>query len=440
PMSLQKARELRQDRAKVWDEAKKLRNEAEGRAFTSEEQEKWERLNGRLDELGTEIHDIEDREARFLEMEEEIGYTQERLDEGRGFGEERKSAEELVERERGAFRRWLRSLSYDADPMDRREAHKELRDVRKELRATGEQTVGTSGQGGVTVPTDFNARIIEQMQAFGGMRRSRATVIQTGHGRDIDYPTVDDTSNVATIVGEGSTFTSTHVPFGKVTLEATKYGVIVKISDEVLQDSAIDIEAVVRDQLARRFGRGTERHYAVRSSTESTGPHGLINASTGAVSIVAGTTTLGYDEWVALQHAVDPAYRAMGEYMFPDNVLEIARKTKDDNGLPIWNPGMASNEPDRILGKPYVVNQSLNDGGDGTDQDIEDSGTKPLWFGDFSHYWIRDALGMSLRVLQERYAPEGMVGILGFMRTDGRPAFATSTAARKPIRALVTTT
>lgn len=439
-MSLAKARELRQDRAEVWDKAKTLRNEAEGRAFTAEEQQTWERLNERLDDLGSQIHDIEERENRFREMEEEIGAKQERLNGQRGFGEKRKDAEELVERERKAFRGWLRSLSLDADPMQRREAHAELREVRKELRATGQQTIGSSGQGGVTLPTDFRAQVIEQMQAFGGMRRSRATVLQTGHGRNIDIPTVDDTANVAGIVGEGSTFTSTHVPFSKVTLEAAKYGVIVKLSDEVLQDSAIDIEAVVRDQLAKRFGRGTERDYAVRSSTESSGPHGIINASTGATSIVAGTTTLTYDTWVALQHSVDPAYRAMGEYMFSDQVLELARKTKDSNGNPIWNPGMASNEPDRILGKPYVLNQSLNDGGAGNDQDITTAGTKPVWFGDFSHYWIRDALGMNLRVLSERYAPEGMVGILGFMRTDGRPAFATSTAARKPIRALVTTT
>lgn len=443
-MSMHKAQEKRRERARLWEEAKEIHERYDGDTLPDDQQEKWDRLTSKIDELKKDIDSIEAREDTAKELEEELRRQTKQLNETKEFGKQPKSAEELNEQHREAFTQYLRSYG-ERDPDAVARSQRNLREVEQELRATGTQSVGTAGEGGTWVPTDFRASAIEQMKAFGGMRRSRATVITTDNGRDLDMPTFDDSGNVGQIVGEASTFKSTHVPVSKFTLEAVKYGTgPIKLSREILADSAVDIEGVVRNALATRVGRITERHYAVRSSTESTGPHGLINASTGNVTILKGSSNLTPEKLMDLVHSVDPAYRSMGEWMFADEVLSAIRQLRvgsSDNFL--WQPGLQAGEPDRLLSYPYIINQSLNDGVGSTanvDQSIANGNTKPIWFGDFGAYFIRDVLDLNLRVLTERYAPSDQIAILGFMRTDGRPGFATSTAALKPIQALLTTT
>ena len=41
--------------------------------------------------------------------------------------------------------------------------------------------------------------------------------------------------------------------------------------------------------------------------------------------------------------------------------------------------------------------------------------------GDFSHYWIADALSMQIQRLNELYAETNQVGFIGRLETDGAP-------------------
>ena len=85
------------------------------------------------------------------------------------------------------------------------------------------------------------------------------------------------------------------------------------------------------------------------------------------------------------------------------------RKLKDSNGQYLWQVGTTAMDPDTLLGKPVVIIQEMDDIA---------SANKPVVIADFSKYIIRDAGGMRMARLQERYADYDQVGYVGFMRTD----------------------
>jgi len=307
-----------------------------------------------------------------------------------------------------------------------------------EIRAA-QQSVGTSSAGGVLVASEWQRSVLTQMKAFGGMRRV-ARILQTGTGGTYYIPTSDDTGNVATIVAEATTGATTHVPFALVALEAAKYkSGPIKFSLEILQDSFIDLEAYVRERIAERFGRGTEAHFATRSSTEAAGPHGIINYSTGNVTVVGTTASpFTFDHLKSLFHKVDPAYRdrASVAWQFSDATLEAISKLKDSNGQYLWQPGLQGPNPNTLLGKPFVINQNI--------PSYVSGGTsaypKFLWFGDWSHYVIRDVMPLSLFRMNERYLNEGNLAVIGFGRFDGRATFATTDTTLFPIQCAIQTT
>ena len=426
-MSLNKATELRQERAKLYEGAKAIHAEAEaeGRAaLTSEEQTKWDGIMSGMDALEAQYKPIEDRENSLRQVREDLEEKQERMSAEREFGAKTVSAEDQEARHKSAMVDYIRRGLADMSP--------ENREFLAETRALASQVVGTDGRGGYTVPTEFDADVRTAMKAYGGIRQV-ATVLRTSHGRTINVPTSDDTGNLATLVAEATAITaSPHVPFGQISLEAPKYkSGPIKISRELLEDSGIDIEGYVRSAMAIRFGRATEAHFATRSSTETSGPHGIVNDSTGAVNVAASAITVA--KMLDLENAVDPAYRANASWMFNDATRVLIRKLREGaSGAFLWQPSVAAGDPDTLLGYPAVTNQELASFGT--------SANKPLFFGDFSHYTVRDSGPFVMRRLEERYAEEDVVALLAFARIDGRSTFGSTVPAQKPYRCIVVST
>jgi HK97 family phage major capsid protein len=377
-----------------------------------------------MDRLEEQYRAIEDRAAQLDAVRAALDEKQERLTDSREFGAKEVSAEQRDELHRAAMVDYIRNGVAEMKP--------EHRELLNETRALATQLVGTDGKGGYTVPTELDASVRTAMKAYGGMREV-ATILTTSHGRDITVPASDDTGNVASLIAEATAITaSTHVPFTSITLEAPKYkSGPIKIARELLEDTAIDIEAYIRNAMAIRFGRGTEAHFATRSSTESSGPHGITNDSTGAVNVAASSVTVG--KLIDLETKVDPAYRMNARWMFNDATRVLIRKLREgSSGAFLWQPSVAMGDPDTLLGYPVTVNQNLASFGT--------SSNKPVFFGDFSHYTIRDSGPFVMRRLEERYAEEDVVALLAFARIDGRATFGSTAPAQKPFRCIIVST
>lgn len=271
-------------------------------------------------------------------------------------------------------------------------------------------------QGGYTVPTEVSKSVIEALKAYGGMRNV-ATVIATAGGNPIQFPTTDGTSEEGEIVAENQSASDQDITFGIKTISAYKYSSkVVTVPWELLQDSAVDVEQIVRSRIEMRLGRVTNKHYTVGTGTNQ--PQGILTASTlGKAGATSATPVITYDDLIDLEHSVDPAYRDPARWMFHDQMLAIVRKVKDSTGRPIFVPGYEANAminggaPAQLLGRPIQINQHMP---------TPAAAAKSILFGDFSKYTIRDVMSVTLfRFTDSAYTKKGQVGFLAWMRTDG---------------------
>ena len=279
----------------------------------------------------------------------------------------------------------------------------------------------TGSEGGFTVQTDVATSVLDALKAFGGMR-DVSTVMRTEKGNAMSFPTSDGTAEVGEIIAENVTATSADVVFGTKSLPVYKYSSkIVAVPFELLQDSSVDVEAFVQGRMVTRLGRITNTHFTVGTGTAQ--PNGVITAAGTGVTAANATSQVSaiiYDSIINLIHSVDPAYRALGncKFMMNDASVKVIRQIKDAQSRPIFIPGYdatqggaAYSAPDTLCGYPIVINQ---------DMAVMAAAAKSIAFGDFSYYYIRDAMDISMfRFTDSAYTKLGQVGFLGWMRSGG---------------------
>lgn len=271
----------------------------------------------------------------------------------------------------------------------------------------------TDGAGGYTIPTGFMAELIKSLKAWGPMLDPGITrELVTASGNQIELPTMNDTSNVGVRLAENTAATSEgDLVFGQKVLDAYKYssGPIL-VSNELLQDSALPFEQIVRDAMGERIARKV--NLDLTTGDGSGDPNGIVTASTmGKTAAAAAAVT--FDELIDLVHSIDPAYRqsASCQFMFNDGTFAVLRKIKDGDGNYLWQPADGrSGAPATILGYGFSINQAM--------ANIA-AAAKPVLFGDFSKYIVRRVREFAVRRLDERYAEFDQVGFIGFARYDG---------------------
>ncbi len=268
-----------------------------------------------------------------------------------------------------------------------------------------------ANNGQALTTTEFVGRLMEAMKKFGGMR-SVATVMSTLTGNTIEYPTTDATTEEGEIVGENSSASSQDTDFGTANIGAFKYSSkSIAVPWELIQDSGVDLESHILKILAMRLARIQNKHFTV--GTGSGQPEGIVPAAS-VGETASSATGITFDELKNLIHSVDPAYRESGNcrFMFNDLTLRDLSQLKDGQNRPLWLPGVDVGAPDSIYGYNYTINQQMASFG---------VNAKPVAFGDFSHYTIRDVMNvMMFRMTDSKYTEKGQVGFIGFQRSDGK--------------------
>jgi HK97 family phage major capsid protein len=386
------------------------RAERDGRDLTAEERSSWDAAEKDLTEA-TQDKERAERQA-VLESEARNVPNAPRVapehmpQENREVapGEQEKRLEDAF---RGFMKRGLDKLP---------EEQRAMVAARYEERAEG---VATGSAGGYLVPQGFWDNLVIAMKSYGGLLNEVGT-ITTATGNPLPWPGSDDTANVGAILGENTQVTQQDIAFTTQTLNAWTYtSKEVLVSLQLMQDAAFNVDEFVIGRLGERIHRIQAQH--IVSGTGTGQPQGIVTGTTNTLVQAAGATTTlgtgttGYDTLVTLVHQVDPAYRQLADTKFVahDSFIAAARKVKDAQGRPLWQPDyLGGGDRDVILGYPVVIDQSLAAMGA--------SSTSAL-FGNFKRGYIwRNVLGLQMLRLTERYADFLQVGFLGFMRGDGR--------------------
>ena len=389
-MSIQTLREQRGAIAKTLQD---LVNKAEWDEAT--DQPIYDKAMEDIDAIDAQIKRIEDANARMAEdaLTDDVAEAASRL--GRNTGEDGLSI----------YAKWLRGG-------DNALSAEDWATVRNTM------STGTNSEGGFTVDSQVAMMVLDAMKAYGGMR-GVATMIQTSGVGAMSFPTSDGTAEEGEIVAENQSATDLDLSFGTISLPVYKFSSkVVAVPFELLQDSNVDIEAFVQQRLITRLGRVTNRMFTTGTGTSQ--PRGVATAASVGVTAANSSsqvTAVTYDSLVALQHSVDPAYREMGgaRWMFNDSTLREVRKIKDGQSRPIFVPGYESGNPegapDRLLGAPITINQSVASMA---------AGARSILYGDFSAYHIRDVMAVEMfRFTDSAYTKKGQVGFLAWMRSGG---------------------
>ncbi|WP_018265543.1 phage major capsid protein [Methylosinus sp. LW4] len=393
-----KSKALREQRAKLIEDARALLP-ADG-AISDDVSTKFDEMMAAADKLKGDI----DRIERLEGEEAALGNRIERRAGREGISKDEAEHKNKLESE--AFNAYLR---FGMNGLN--EEQRSIATARFQNPQSGFQNaLGTvpDTAGGYTVPEGFYGQLEDAQLAYGGMLEN-AFVFDTSTGNALPIPTDNDTSNKGAILGENTQASSQDLTFGAVTLNAYTYSSkLVLISNQLLNDSAFNLDSFLANKLGVRIARILNDHTTTGDGASK--PLGVVTAATLGVTAASASAVTADEFAIDLVHSVDPAYRPNGKFMFADSTLKALKKLKDGEGQYLWTSGLQFKEPDRLGGYPYIVNQSM---------DAYGSGKKPIAFGDFSKYFIRRVAGVQVLRLTERYADYNQTGFLAFQRWDG---------------------
>ena len=393
-----KLKALKEKRATIYTSIDELRQATDGREMTAEEQQRWDTMLSDYDKADKAV----EAEERFMDI-------QRKQAEQEVAGRDSLLGQTIGEEYRRAFGDYLLNGASG---------------ISSESRATIEQRAGIAGlSGGLIIPKTLASEIEVALKAYGGMFEA-ATILNTSHGGDLILPTVNDTSAKATIVSEYDQSTKRAPSFGSVVLKAYTYRTpIIPVSQELIQDSAFDLDALLSRLLADSFSRGVNEDLTTGNGTGK--PTGIVTAAT-ACTTQAAAASIKLDDIIDLIKSVNSAYARNGKFMFNRNTLWELAKIKDQTGRYIWQDSTREGTPATLFGKQYVLNDDMADIG---------AGNASVLFGDLTKYNIR--LVQSFRVirLNELLAEYLSIGLFGFARVDGNLLDAGTNPVKKLVHA-----
>lgn len=379
--------ELREKRAKAWEVAKKFLDEKRGEdgCLSTEDIATYEKMEADVVNLGKEIERLERQAAIDLELSKPTSTPITNKPNGNPSGEEKTGRAGMEYRRE--FWNAMRKKNYY--------------DVNNALQ------IGTDSEGGYLVPDEFEQTLVQGLEEEN-VFRTLATIIQTSSG-DRKIPVVA-TKGEASWVDEEGQIPESDDSFGQVSIAAYKVATMIKVSDELLNDSVFNMEAYISNEFSRRIGAKEEEAFLVGDGKGK--PTGIFNSAGGASEgVTTATANITFDDVMDLVYSVKSPYRKKSTFVMNDSTVKALRKLKDNNGTYIWQPSVQAGQPDTVLNCPVVTSAYAP---------TIIAGGKVIAFGDFKYYWIADRQGRSFKRLNELFAANGQVGFLGSQRVDGK--------------------
>ena len=391
---------LREERAKIFTDARAMvdAGEAEGRTFSDEETATYDAMLTEADELRQRI----EREERLVE-------------------EERRFAAQVAS-----------AAPADGDPAPAESrtgrASDEYRASFQSFLARGAAGIGADEYRALQVGADISGGYIVAPEQFVNdliksldnmvFIRGLATKFQVPMAQSLGVPTLDadpadaDWTTELLTGDEDST-----MAFGKRALYPHPLAKRIKVSNDLLRMAIMGAEALVRARLDYKFAVTEEKAFLTGSGAGQ--PLGIYTASDDGISTSRDastgntTTAVTFDGLIEAKYTLKSAYWPNARWNFHRDAVKMIAKLKDGDGQYLWRESVRAGEPDRILGLPTDISEYT--------PNTFTSGLYVGMLGDYSHYWIADAVDMTIKRLDELYAATNQVGFIGRKSTDGMP-------------------
>jgi len=420
PSDISRSLELRRERAGLVTRAREITDaaDAEERELTAEEQTNFDALMTRISSMRAEI----DRREHLAAVEAELGQS---IEDRQGQEPEEQSVSYVSRGLRHAaetFPEFLdnpewRALAATIQPNVRVAFDRMLRgyDLSTDERRALQVDSDTAG-GFLVTPLQMVDRLIQAVDNIVYIRQW-ATIFSVPNADALGAPSLENdpadptwTSELA-VGSEDSTMS-----FGRRQLHPHPLAQYIKVSNTLLR-KVPSVESLVVQRLGYKFAVVSENAYLNGSGSNQ--PLGVFTASDSGVptsrDVSTGNdeTSIKFDGLVEAKYTLKPQYWPRARWVFHrDGVKQIA-KLKDGEGRYIWRESVRVGEPDRILNIPAYMSEYA--------PNTFTTGEYVGVLGDWSTYWIADALNMSMQRLVELYAATNQVGLIGRLESDGMP-------------------
>jgi HK97 family phage major capsid protein len=383
---MSKILELREKRAKAWEAAKAYLDSKRGGdgLLSAEDTASYEKMEGDVVALGREIERLERQAALDAELSLPTNAPITNKPSVHG---ETKTGRAAAEYKR-AFWNAMRG--------------KRTADIQNALQ------VGEDTEGGYLVPDEFERTLVKSLEEEN-IFRQLANVITTSSG-DRKIPVVASKGTASWVDEEGQ-IPESDDSFGQVSIGAFKLATMIKVSEELLNDSVFNLENYIAREFARRIGAKEEEAFFVGDGLGK--PTGIL-AATGGGQIgvtTAAPAAITLDEILDLFYSLKSPYRKKAVFVMNDATVKAIRKLKDSTGQYLWQPSIKEATPDTILNRPLYTSAYVP---------VIEAGAKTVVFGDFGYYWVADRQGRVFKRLSELFAPTGQVGFIATQRVDGK--------------------
>lgn len=373
-------KELIEKRAKAWEAAKNFvdTHEDKNGNLSAEDSVTYTRMETEIEELTNSI----DRQQRAERREQELSKPVNSPITGKPYKDE-SAGEEKTGRASDEYRKAMLNAM--------RSNFRQVSNVLQE---------GVDSDGGYLVPVEYDKRLIDVLNEENIMR-TLGTKITTSGEHKIN---IAATKPAAAWIEEGGALSFGDATFDQIYLDAFKLHVAIKVTEELLYDSAFNLENYIITEFGKALANAEED--AFLNGDGKGKPLGIFAKTGGGQSAGTLTAALKSDDLIDLIYSLKRPYRKNASFILNDATLAQVKKLKDNNGQYLWQPSYQAGEPDRILG--YTVRTSAY------------APTDAIAFGDYRYYNIGDRGSRSFKQLNELFAGNGMIGFVAKERVDGK--------------------
>lgn len=395
-------KKLLEQKAKLLAEARSLieNAEKESRGLSAEEKAQNEKIFSDLHSINDTLAlnaDLEKQERSFNEVAEERAWIASTDKKTSGDEDEKKAA----------FNKFLRYGESVLNSVERRAL-----------------SVGSDADGGYTVaPVDFQAKLIEQVKNTTFMR-DLVDVLVMAKAKKLQLPKLNASPSDADWTTEVAAVSEdTAMQFGLFELDPNIATKLAKISNSLLRDSSIDIEALIVEQLGYKFGVTLEK--GMLTGTGTTAPLGVFVASANGISTARDltlptgnatdiTTASAADTFVRAKFQLKEGYLNGSSWIMNKATLEKVAVLKDAQGRYLLQEGLSAGSSDTIRGYPVRLSEYA--------PSTYAANAYVAVFGNFKYYKATMVQPFGIQRLVELYAGTNQTGFIGRMEADGKPA------------------
>lgn len=425
------ATQLHDQEQDLWGKIQLLAQGAatERRNFTDDEQRSFDAMHADLDKVDARLKQILEDEKRAAQSDQMYADLEQR------------QANPVFKRQASEFEAELRSFVngdkryIDVIPSESRIMQRlgsgrpvspyEVRVLTDAYVAGGTPGSFTNPTGASIVPIDFYDQLLSYLIEVSGVMQTGPTVLNTAGGEPIQVPIVQQHTGLTTAGGQvnvsaaqSQALVTADPGFGQKTLTANKFGILIQVARELIDDSGVNLLGYLAMSTGRAIGNALgsalinggygitgnilQAPVAVTSPASASGP-------TGSGWVIGGPT---YSNLVDMEYSVIAPYRQSRScyWLAADSTMAVLRKLTDTVGRPLWEPSTVLGSPDLLLGKPLVADPFMP---------AVTSGATSVAFGDFSQYFVRMVGGVRFERSDDFAFGSDLVSFRAVIRADG---------------------